>query len=50
MADYNYSTLNLDLDSILPFAAIPENGCKIDGLSNKLELAYRVMLVNLLWL
>lgn len=50
MADYNYSTLNLDLDSILPFAAIPENGRKIDGLSNKSELAYRVMLVNLLWL
>ena len=50
MADYNYSTLNLDLDDVLPFVAIPENGREIDGLSNKSELAYRVMLVNLLWL
>jgi fatty acid synthase subunit alpha len=46
--DYIYSTLNLDLDYVLPFAAIPKNGCKINGLDNKLELTHRVMLVDLL--
>ncbi len=48
LVDYVYSTLNLDLDYILPFAAIPENGREIDGLDDKSELAHRVMLVNLL--
>lgn len=50
MVDYIYSTLNLnlDLDYVLPFAAIPENGREIDGLDDKSELAHRVMLVNLL--
>ena len=48
MVDYIYSTLNLDLDYVLPFAAIPENGREIDGLDDKSELAHHVMLVNLL--
>jgi fatty acid synthase subunit alpha, fungi type len=48
LIDYIYATLNLDLDYILPFAAIPENGREIDGLDDKSELAHRVMLVNLL--
>ena len=48
LVDYIYSTLNLDLDYVLPFAAIPENGREIDGLDDKSELAHRVMLVNLL--
>jgi fatty acid synthase subunit alpha len=48
LVNYIYSTLNLDLDYILPFAAIPENGHEIDGLDDKLELAHRIMLVNLL--
>jgi hypothetical protein len=34
LVDYIYSTVNLDLDYILPFAAIPKN-----GLDDKLELA-----------
>ncbi|KAI6154719.1 hypothetical protein BKA82DRAFT_23380 [Pisolithus tinctorius] len=39
----------MDLDYILPFSAIPENGCEIDGLDNKLELAHHIiMLINLL--
>jgi fatty acid synthase subunit alpha len=46
--DYIYLTLSIDLDYILPFAAIPENGRETDGLDNKSELAHRVMLVNLL--
>ena len=48
LVNYIYSTLNLDLDYILPFAAIPENGREIDGIDDKSELAHRVMLVNLL--
>jgi fatty acid synthase subunit alpha len=48
LVDYIYGTLNLDLDYVLPFAAIPENGREIDGLDDKSELAHRIMLVNLL--
>lgn len=48
VVDYIYETLGLDLDYILPFAAVPENGREIDGLDDKSELAHRVMLVNVL--
>ena len=48
LIDYIYATLNMDLDYILPFAAVPENGREIDGLDDKSELAHRIMLVNLL--
>jgi fatty acid synthase subunit alpha, fungi type len=48
LVDYIYATLGLDLDYILPFAAVPENGREIDGLDDKSELAHRIMLVNLL--
>ncbi|EPQ52677.1 hypothetical protein GLOTRDRAFT_112049 [Gloeophyllum trabeum ATCC 11539] len=48
LVDYVYETLGLDLDYILPFAAIPENGREIDSLDDKSELAHRIMLVNLL--
>jgi len=47
LVDYIYTTLGLDLDYILPFAAIPENGREIDGIDDKSELAHRVMLTNL---
>ncbi|KAL6308724.1 Enoyl-reductase-domain-containing protein [Sparassis latifolia] len=50
LIDYIYSTLGLDLDYVLPFAAVPENGRQIDGLDDKSELAHRIMLVNLLHL
>jgi 3-oxoacyl-ACP reductase-like protein len=40
--------LGLDLDYILPFAAMPENGRQIDGIDDKSELAHRIMLTNLL--
>jgi fatty acid synthase subunit alpha, fungi type len=40
--------LGWDLDFILPFAAISENGREIDGLDSKSELAHRIMLTNLL--
>lgn len=48
LVDYIYAGLSLDLDYILPFAAVPENGREIDGLDDKSELAHRIMLVNLL--
>ncbi|KAK2463415.1 hypothetical protein APHAL10511_004501 [Amanita phalloides] len=48
LVDYIYSNLSMDLDYILPFAGIPENGREIDGLDDRSELAHRMMLVNLL--
>ena len=47
LMDYIYATLGMDLDYILAFTAIPENGCEIDGLDNKSELDHCIMLVNL---
>jgi len=40
--------LGWDLDYIVPFAAISENGRQIDGIDSKSELAHRIMLTNLL--
>ncbi|KAJ3414301.1 3-oxoacyl-[acyl-carrier-protein] synthase [Chytridiales sp. JEL 0842] len=40
--------LNWDLDFVIPFAAIPENGRELDGIDGKSELAHRIMLTNLL--
>ncbi|TIC66451.1 hypothetical protein E3Q02_01872 [Wallemia mellicola] len=48
LVEYIYSTLGMDLDYVLPFAALPENGREIDGLDDKSELAHRIMLVNVL--
>lgn len=48
LVDYIYANLGLDLDYIIPFAGIPENGREIDALDDKSELAHRIMLVNLL--
>ncbi|KAL1666812.1 acyl transferase domain-containing protein, partial [Schizophyllum commune] len=48
LVDYIYANLGLDLDYILPFAGIPENGREIDSIDDKSELAHRIMLVNLL--
>ena len=48
LVDYIYMTLGLNLDFVIPFAAVPENGHKIDGLDDKSELAHHIMLVNLL--
>lgn len=47
LVDYIYTTLAMDLDYILPFAGIPENGREIDGIDDKSELAHRIMLTNL---
>ena len=40
--------LGWDLDAIIPFAAIPEQGREIDGIDSRSELAHRIMLTNLL--
>ncbi len=48
LVEYIYSTLAIDLDYIIPFAALPENGREIDGIDDKSELAHRLMLTNLL--
>lgn len=53
LVEYIYSSdpntgLDMDLDYILPFAALPENGREIDGIDDRSELAHRIMLTNLL--
>lgn len=40
--------LGWDLDFVIPFAAIPENGIEIDGIDSRSELAHRLMLTNVL--
>ncbi|KAJ4138075.1 beta subunit of fatty acid synthetase [Fusarium equiseti] len=50
LVEYIYDTkegLGWDLDFIVPFAAIPENGREIDNIDSKSELAHRIMLTNL---
>ena len=51
LAEYIYSAekgLGLDLDHILPFAAISEGDNEIDSIDSKSELAHRMMLTNLI--
>ena len=51
LVDYIYDAkdgLGWDLDAIIPFAAIPENGNGLDNIDSKSELAHRIMLTNLL--
>ncbi|KAK5998240.1 Fatty acid synthase subunit alpha [Cladobotryum mycophilum] len=40
--------LGWDLDYIVPFAAISENGRQIDNIDSRSELAHRIMLTNLI--
>ncbi len=50
LIDYIYDAkagLGWDLDFVVPFAAISENGRQIDGIDSKSELAHRIMLTNL---
>ena len=47
LVDYICATLGLDLDYILPFAAVSGDGREIDDLDDKSELAHRIMLTNL---
>ncbi|ODV95607.1 hypothetical protein PACTADRAFT_42750 [Pachysolen tannophilus NRRL Y-2460] len=40
--------LGWDLDAIIPFAAIPENGIELENIDSKSTLAQRIMLQNVL--
>ncbi|KAH3679473.1 hypothetical protein WICMUC_000963 [Wickerhamomyces mucosus] len=46
--DVKKDGLGWDLDAIIPFAAIPENGIQLDQIDSKSEFAHRIMLTNLL--
>lgn len=46
--DTNKGGLGWDLDVIIPFAAITENGNGLDNIDSKSELAHRIMLTNVL--
>ncbi|CDK29759.1 unnamed protein product [Kuraishia capsulata CBS 1993] len=46
--DVKQGGLGWDLDAIIPFAAIPEQGIELDGIGSKSELAHRIMLTNLM--
>ncbi|SCU83339.1 LAMI_0C02850g1_1 [Lachancea mirantina] len=46
--DESKGGLGWDLDAIIPFAAIPENGIELDGIDSKSEFAHRIMLTNIL--
>ncbi|ORZ20354.1 fatty acid synthase [Absidia repens] len=50
LVDYIYDPKGLgwDLDYVVPFAAMPENGRQIDDIDSKSELAHRMMLTNLI--
>ncbi|CAN3501907.1 fatty acid synthase subunit alpha [Diutina catenulata] len=53
LVDYIYNDpkkggLGWDLDVVIPFAAIPENGNGIDNIDSRSEFAHRIMLTNLL--
>jgi fatty acid synthase subunit alpha len=50
LVDYTYMTPGLDLDYIIPFTLVPENGREINSLGNKSELVHCKMPVNLLHL
>lgn len=46
LVQYIYEDLALDLDSVVPFAAIPDAG-SFDSFNDKSEVAHRAMLTNL---
>ncbi|KAG9256470.1 fatty acid synthase subunit alpha [Emericellopsis atlantica] len=51
LVEYIYDSktgLGWDLDFIVPFAAISENGRQIDSIDSRSELAHRIMLTNLI--
>lgn len=51
LVEFIYDTKNglgWDLDFIVPFAAISENGRQIDNVDSRSELAHRIMLTNLI--
>ncbi|CCF58716.1 hypothetical protein KAFR_0F01200 [Kazachstania africana CBS 2517] len=52
LVDYIYDDeknggLGWDLDAIIPFAAIPENGIELEHIDSRSEFAHRIMLTNI---
>ncbi|KAM4065476.1 fatty acid synthase subunit alpha [Hirsutella rhossiliensis] len=43
---YDQDGLGMDLDYVVPFAAISENGRALDNIDSRSELAHRIMLTN----
>lgn len=48
LIDYVYDTLNRELDIVVPFAAISENGRDISAIDDRSELSHRIMTTNLI--
>lgn len=48
LVDHVYTSMGIDIDVLVPFAAISENGRNIDGIDDKSELAHRIMLTNVI--
>lgn len=48
LVKYVYDVEKCDLDYVIPFAALPENGRDIGDIDGKSELAHRIMLTNVL--
>jgi len=46
LVDYIYDSMGIDLDYVIPFAAISEGGREIDSVDDRSELAHRLMLTN----
>ena len=45
--DVKSGGLGWDLDAIIPFAAIPENGIELENIDSRSEFAHRIMLTNI---
>lgn len=48
IVDWIYGTLGWDLDHVIPFGAISENGRDLGNLDSRSELAHRLMLTNVM--
>lgn len=48
LIDFIYKDQSLDLDVIIPFGAIPEQGITAASIDSKSELAHRIMLTNIM--
>eukprot|EP01119_Soliformovum_irregulare_P010017 TRINITY_DN2425_c0_g2_i3.p1 TRINITY_DN2425_c0_g2~~TRINITY_DN2425_c0_g2_i3.p1 ORF type:complete len:3502 (-),score=1233.34 TRINITY_DN2425_c0_g2_i3:1297-11802(-) len=48
LIDYIYEKEKSDLDYVIPFAAISENGNDIGSIDSKSELAHRIMMTNVI--
>ncbi|XPS80623.1 Fatty-acyl-CoA synthase system [Ascochyta lentis] len=47
LVDYIYDVVG-NIDTVIPFAAVPERGREVDSIDSESELAHRVMLLNVI--